>query len=403
MAARKPQLTASTHSERAVEEIYDELFPVAETEEAEAELANSSVVGRDYRRVSRDLLELWELDPRDDRSEEEVLDMAKTLAADGQDEAIIVRPHPDPQKRDAGMLQILAGGTRWVASAPELANLEELLIDVRDLDDKAALDLAWRTNSKRNPLSALQNARYFFKRRNMEEGGSKDSEASLRAVGKATGYSFGRIRQYVELLTLPPDVLSEFQKLKLNEKHGRGLLDLARFPDAQKRLLREIERDGLSGNGAMTRARRLLEDEATESGEESGESSSSGAADSGAQSSGNADDADFQDDNWKSSTPAQKAGTGGVGSSAPASSGSGFATSSSKGQNLKRGPRKAPPVAGESLAEPLLAIARFYDSGSPVSERFESEVDDAIARVEGALDALKTARASKRRKIEENK
>lgn len=341
---------ARKNAKQAVAELYDDIFPAGDEAPEKEVSTRVDTPKTDKRRgikkrMTRSELEPWEGNPRGERSEEELHEMGASLEEHGQLQSLLTRPHPDPGKRALGIEQVVAGVTRFLAGAAPFGDFPIYDVDSREMDDREALDAAYAENAKRNEMPALDHARYFARRMAMEGGG----EDSFRKVANASKFTHERIRQFVSLLSLPGltenyqiepgSILGEFQRLKLNEKHGRALLTLQGFPDAQLSLLRQIERTALSGNAAIDRAKTMLNDERASDEREKTASQKSVEKSSSAQK-GNADDADFAASDAALAsrdheTRGQKAGSGGVGSTAPVSSGSGFATASGDEQNLK--------------------------------------------------------------------
>lgn len=363
-------MARKTDSKKAVAGLYDDLFPTGD--EAETEVPTQVDTQKTdkkrglKKRMTRAELEPWDGNPRSSRSEEELHEMGASLEEHGQLQSLLARPHPDSEKRALGIAQVVAGVTRYLGGGAPYGDFPIYDVDLREMDDKEALDAAYAENAKRNEMPPLDHARYFSRRMAME-GGDEDS---LRKISNASKFSHERIRQFVSLLSLPGavdepgSILAEFHRLKLNEKHGRALSVLRAFPDAQLNLLRQIERASLSGTAAMTKAQQMRDDETGEDPKPKKASQKSVEKQSGVQK-GNDDDADFKenDDRLASrdhESRGQKAGQGGVGSSAPVSSGSGFASASGEGQNLKAAPKPAPQselIFAEQMAEETEAMA----------------------------------------------
>lgn len=337
-------MARKTDAKKAVAGLYDDLFPTSDPVPEETPATTSTRVDSkrgEVKTLLRDDLEPWEGNVRKRFDALYIADLGEDMRENGQLQNLVVRPHPDPEKRALGKHQIIVGENRWRGGAPQFGDITQFRCVARELTDIQALDLSFAENHKRKNLTALENARYFQKRL---ESGDADS---FRAVARASNFERSRIHQFTQLLDLPGFILSEFENLELNEKHGRALLSLGAFPDEQRKLFREIERaaassdesNRISGNTALKRAKTALDELQKEAETEKSASQKSVEKQSSAQT-GNADDADFAANDAALASRdhesrAQKAGKGGVGQSAPASSGSGFATASGDGQNLK--------------------------------------------------------------------
>lgn len=84
--------------------------------------------------------------------------------------------------------------------------------------------------------------------------------AGWEDIEKLAGISYRRIRQLVELRELPEEMRAALAAGKLNEKHGRALLDLAALPEEQQALFKNIVREDWSGAQAERLAKKILVD-----------------------------------------------------------------------------------------------------------------------------------------------
>jgi ParB/RepB/Spo0J family partition protein len=217
------------------------------------------------RRMTRSELEPWDGNPRLERSEQDLYDKGASLSEHGQIADLIVRPHPDPEKWALGIHQVVAGVTRFLGGAAPYGDFAIYNVEVRELTDLEAIDVAYLENDKSNPMRPLDHAFYFRKRMKMENAG----EDSLRLLAAKLKIGPERVRQHVNLLTLPGlrdddtiepgSILDRFRKLGLNEKQGRALLMLRDYPDEQLSLLAQIERGAVSGTAAITKAKKMID------------------------------------------------------------------------------------------------------------------------------------------------
>lgn len=99
--------------------------------------------------------------------------------------------------------QIVAGERRWRAA--KLAGLKEIEAKVRDLDDKAVLEIQFIENLQRSDLSAIEEAE-GYKRLLDEHGYTADSLAGK--LSKSKSYVYGRLK----LCNLPPAALEALAK-----------------------------------------------------------------------------------------------------------------------------------------------------------------------------------------------
>jgi ParB family chromosome partitioning protein len=236
------------------------------------------------------LIELDRIDPNPFQprlhfDEAEMRELADSLEQHGQLQACLVRPHPDEE----GRFQLVAGERRLRAA--KLAGLERLRCVVRDVDDEGALVLALEENLRRRDNSVMERARSLDRLRALLSGGEQsvspgkrvDAEASLSVIGERVRLSKASVHRLLALLELPEDVQGRFEKLGLNEKHGRGLV-LLQGRDEQGALLSRIEDEELSGNRALSLAEGMVNPKSStlEEGAEDGFSPGNDATSNGA-------------------------------------------------------------------------------------------------------------------------
>jgi ParB family chromosome partitioning protein len=150
--------------------------------------------------------------PRRYFAEEELQELVSSILTNGILMPILVRrSHGD----DDSEYEIVAGERRWRAA--QLAQLHEVPVTVKDLDDSQALEMALIENVQRQNLTPLEEADGY--RRLMDEFGHTQ-EAMAEAVGKSRSHVANMLR----LLNLPDAVKSLLDEGKLSAGHGRALL-----------------------------------------------------------------------------------------------------------------------------------------------------------------------------------
>ncbi len=161
--------------------------------------------------------------------------LTASIAEQGVLQPLVVRAHPEK----AGEFQIVAGERRWRAA--QRAQLAELPVVVRVLDDRQTLELAIVENVQREDLTALEEAE-AYQRLTGEFGYSQEQ------IAKAVGKSRSHIANMQRLLALPPPVKTLITEGKLSAGHGRALLaapqpsQLAREAVSGGWSVRELER-----------------------------------------------------------------------------------------------------------------------------------------------------------------
>jgi ParB family chromosome partitioning protein len=135
--------------------------------------------------------------------------------------------------------EIVAGERRWRAA--QRAQLHEVPIVIRALDDRQALELSLVENIQRRDLNAIEEANGYH--RLIEEFGHS-AENLARHLGRSRSHVVNMLR----LLTLPASVKTMVEEGALSAGHARALLNapeleaLARRVVAQGLSVRETER-----------------------------------------------------------------------------------------------------------------------------------------------------------------
>ena len=164
--------------------------------------------------------------------------LADSIREKGILQPLLVRRHPDA----ATTYEIIAGERRWRAA--QLAQLHDVPVVVKELDDRAALEIALVENIQREDLTVLEEAEGY--RRLMDEF-SHTQEALARAVGKSRSH----VANMMRLLSLPDAVRQLVESGALSAGHARALLNAA----DPAGLAREIVRRGLNVRQAEHLAR----------------------------------------------------------------------------------------------------------------------------------------------------
>jgi ParB family chromosome partitioning protein len=165
--------------------------------------------------------------PRRSFSKADLDDLAASIRTKGVLQPLIVRPVPD------GTFEIVAGERRWRAS--QQAQLHQLPVLVRDLDDTEVLEIAIIENIQRADLNAIEEAAGY--RQLMDKFGHTQ-EKLAEALGKSRSY----IANLLRLLSLPESVLDMVRSGDLSAGHARALIT-SEDPETLAKL---IVRDGLS-------------------------------------------------------------------------------------------------------------------------------------------------------------
>ena len=149
--------------------------------------------------------------PRTHFDEKAIQELASSIAEHGLLQPILVRP----DKTRPNMYEIIAGERRWRAS--QKAQLHEVPIIIRDMDDDEMLQIALVENLQRQDLNAIEEAKGYH--RLVEDFGHSHEE-----VGEAVGKSRSHVANIIRLLQLPETVQSMVVKDQLSAGHARALL-----------------------------------------------------------------------------------------------------------------------------------------------------------------------------------
>ena len=149
--------------------------------------------------------------PRQDFDEEELQQLADSIAVHGVIQPLTVRQLP------SGYYQIIAGERRWRAS--RLAGLYEVPAVVIEADDKKATELALIENLQRSDLNPVEEALGY--QTLMSDYGMTQEETA-----KSVGKSRPAVANALRLLTLCPEVLEMLRSGKLTAGHARAVLTL---------------------------------------------------------------------------------------------------------------------------------------------------------------------------------
>lgn len=160
-------------------------------------------------------------------------ELALSIKANGVLQPLLVRRDPDQPSR----FEIIAGERRWRAA--QKAQLHELPVVVRDIDDRAAAELALIENVQRRDLSPFEEADGY--RRLLEE-----FEYTQEQLAKSVGKSRSHIANLIRLLALPLSVRILVEDGKLTAGQVRPLIN---NPEAET-LAQQVLDQGLNARQA---------------------------------------------------------------------------------------------------------------------------------------------------------
>jgi ParB family transcriptional regulator, chromosome partitioning protein len=173
--------------------------------------------------------------PRSQMDPDRLQELANSIRAQGLIQPIVVRPVGRER------FEIIAGERRWRAA--QLAELRDVPVVVRDVDDTAALAMALIENIQREDLNPLEEA--VALQRLIDE-----FELTHQQAADAVGRSRAAVSNLLRLLELPDGVRRLVERGAIEMGHARALLTLpvpqaealARQAADEQWSVREIER-----------------------------------------------------------------------------------------------------------------------------------------------------------------
>src|ERR1700732_4303597 len=196
---------------------------------------NSSITMAPVERISA-----GQLQPRHPFAPERLPELTRAIQSQGIIEPLIVRIVGNPDDFEGPRYELIAGERRLRAA--RAAGLETVPAIVRDLDDRAALEMSLVENLAREELNAVEEGRAFA-RLSREFSLSHDDIANR--IGKSRPYVSNAIR----LIDLPETILEMMAHGQLSAGQARPLLAL---PSAEARLAaaQKIVEGGITARGA---------------------------------------------------------------------------------------------------------------------------------------------------------
>lgn len=182
--------------------------------------------------------------PRINFDKERLAELTRAIQSQGIIEPLIVRRIDSAvatgADADGPRYELIAGERRLRAA--RAAGLETVPVVVRELDDRAALEMSLVENIVREDLNAVEEGLAFF--RLVDHFGLTHDEIASR-VGKSRPYVGNTLR----LLELPQPILNMIAKRELTAGQARPLLSIE-STQAQLSAARRIAAVGLSSRGA---------------------------------------------------------------------------------------------------------------------------------------------------------
>jgi ParB family chromosome partitioning protein len=215
----------------------------------EAETAPSAVdidsaaahVDGQLRTLGVEQLQRGKYQPRIDMHNESLEELADSIRVQGVVQPILVRPI------DGSKYEIIAGERRWRAA--QLAELQDVPVVVREIDDRTTIAVALIENIQRENLNPLEEAHAL--QRLIDEFDMTHQQAA-----EAVGRSRTAVSNLLRLLDLGEVATGMVQDGRLEMGHARALLALSGSRQAEA--ARHVVDHGLSVRATEQLVKKLL-------------------------------------------------------------------------------------------------------------------------------------------------
>ena len=203
---------------------FDSLIPTEVIEEEFDITASQDSAVSELRNIKLTKIIRDENQPRKSFDKEELSALAKSVKEYGVLQPIVVTAKGDK-------FQIVAGERRFRAS--QIAGLETIPALVRTMSGQRKLETAIIENVQRKDLNPIEFATALAKMRDQ-------FNLTQQQISDRIGKSVAVISNHLRLFALPEEAKKALADGKIMEGHGRQLIALQDFPDAQKTLLNNI-------------------------------------------------------------------------------------------------------------------------------------------------------------------
>jgi len=143
--------------------------------------------------------------------EQQLAELANSIAATGVVQPIIVRPLSN------GRFQLIAGERRWLAS--QKAGKDTVPAIFRQVSDEQAMEMTIVENLQRTDLNPMEQARAF-------ERLGREFKLTQEQMAQRTGKDRASVSNFLRLLRLPTEVQGKVESGDLSFGHARTLLPL---------------------------------------------------------------------------------------------------------------------------------------------------------------------------------
>lgn len=158
-------------------------------------------------------------------SEDQLAELAASIAANGVVQPVLVRPQA------GGRFQLIAGERRWRAS--RLAGKATIPAILRQVSDEQAMEITIVENLQRADLNAMEQARAF-------ERLSREFHMTQEQMAQRTGKDRTTVANFLRMLKLPSSVQIRVESGELSFGHARALLAFEHAEEIDKAAQRVV-------------------------------------------------------------------------------------------------------------------------------------------------------------------
>lgn len=188
--------------------------PAAPAPAAKQTMIETSSATGSPRKISVERLTPGKFQPRRQFNDDAINQLADSIAVHGILQPIVVRPIGSISAPNA-IFEIIAGERRWRAA--QKAQLHEVPVIIRELDDQQALEFGLIENLQREDLTPLEEAEGY--QRLMDEFGHTQEQ-----LAQQLGKSRSQVANTLRLMKLPMAVKEHLQGGRLSAGHARTLV-----------------------------------------------------------------------------------------------------------------------------------------------------------------------------------
>ncbi len=197
------------------------------------------------REIAVDRIERNPFQTRTRFDEQQLEELAASIAATGVVQPILVRPLSE------GRFQLIAGERRWLAS--QKAGRPTIPAMIRVVSDEQAMEMTIVENLQRADLNPMEQARAF-------ERLTRDFKMTQEQMAQRTGKNRASIANFLRLLKLPVEIQGKVEGGELSFGHARALLALE-GPEAMLKAAQKVGALAMSVRQTETFVQGLLHPE----------------------------------------------------------------------------------------------------------------------------------------------